>query len=155
MESRITILGVGNLLLQDEGVGVHAIQALQKCSLPEGVELIDGGTAGVDLLPYVSEAKQIIVIDAVKGGTEPGAIYRLTPEVLGQFKEQALSLHQVGFLEVLQMAERLGKRPERTIIFGVEPQVIDWGIELTPPVQAVLPRLVELVLEEVERWLQE
>lgn len=150
---RLMILGVGNLLLQDEGVGVQVIKALEGQPLPEGVELLDGGTIGVDLLAYISEVKQIIVIDAVKGGGEPGAIYRLTPQILGQFKEKALSLHQVGFLEVLDLSGQLGNRPE-AIIYGVEPQVIDWGMELTEPVQAAVPRVVELVLEEVERMLQ-
>ncbi|MGI6650101.1 MAG: HyaD/HybD family hydrogenase maturation endopeptidase [Bacillota bacterium] len=148
-KSRVLILGVGNILLQDDGVGVHAIRALQERTFPEGVDLLDGGTAGVDLLPYIGEAQHLVVIDAVKGGGQPGAIYRLTPAVMGQFKEQSLSLHQVGFLEVLDLAEKLGHRPQ-TIIFGVEPQTIDWGLELTEPVQAVFPRLLELVVEEVE-----
>ncbi len=150
---QLMILGVGNLLLKDEGVGVQVIKALKDQPLPEGAELLDGGTLGVDLLAYISEAKQIIVIDAVKGGGEPGAIYRLTPEVLGQFREQALSLHQVGFLEVLDLAGQMGNRPE-AIIYGVEPQVIDWGLELTEPVQAAVPRVVELVLAEAEKMLQ-
>lgn len=150
---RLMILGVGNLLLKDEGVGVQVIKALEDQPLPEEAELLDGGTLGVDLLAYISEVKRIIVIDAVKGGGEPGAIYRLTPEILGQFREQALSLHQVGFLEVLDLAGQLGNRPE-AIIYGIEPQVIDWGLELTEPVQAAVPRVVELVLAEAEKLLQ-
>ena len=153
MKPRLMILGVGNLLLQDEGVGVQVIKALEDQTLPEGAELLDGGTLGVDLLAYICEAKRIIVIDAVKGGGEPGAIYRLTPEILGQFKEQALSLHQVGFLEILDLAKQLGNRPE-AVIFGVEPKVIDWGLELTEPVQAAVPRVVELVLAEAEKQFQ-
>jgi hydrogenase maturation protease len=147
------ILGVGNLLLRDEGVGVQVIKALEDRPLPAGIELLDGGTLGIDLLAYISEAERIIVVDAVKGGGEPGAIYRLTPEILGQFKEQALSLHQVGFLEVLDLSEQLGNRPE-AIIYGIEPQVIDWGLELTEPVQAAVPRVVELVLVEAEKMLK-
>jgi hydrogenase maturation protease len=147
------ILGVGNLLLRDEGVGVQVIKALEDRPLPAGIELLDGGTLGIDLLAYISEAERIIVVDAVKGGGEPGAIYRLTPEILVQFKEQALSLHQVGFLEVLDLSEQLGNRPE-AIIYGIEPQVIDWGLELTEPVQAAVPRVVELVLVEAEKMLK-
>jgi hydrogenase maturation protease len=147
------ILGVGNLLLRDEGVGVQVIKALEDRPLPAGIELLDGGPLGIDLLAYISEAERIIVVDAVKGGGEPGAIYRLTPEILGQFKEQALSLHQVGFLEVLDLSEQLGNRPE-AIIYGIEPQVIDWGLELTEPVQAAVPRVVELVLVEAEKMLK-
>lgn len=150
---RLMILGVGNLLLRDEGVGVQVIKALEDRPLPAGIELLDGGTLGIDLLAYISEAERIIVVDAVKGGGEPGAIYRLTPEILGQFKEQALSLHQVGFLEVLDLSEQLGNRPE-AIIYGIEPQVIDWGLELTEPVQAAVPRVVELVLVEAEKMLK-
>ena len=143
-ERKVTVLGVGNLLLRDDGVGVQAIQLLERESWPAEVELVDGGTAGIDLSPVIESAQRLIVIDAVKGGCEPGAIYRLTPEVLRETRERPLSLHQVGFLEALEMAGwRLGQVPP-TVIFGVEPQVIDWGLELSAAVRSSLPRLLQL-----------
>lgn len=151
-EYRVTVLGVGNLMLQDDGVGIHALQQLEKESWPPEVEFIDGATSGYDLLPTVSAAAHLIVLDAVKGGCEPGAIYRLRPEVLQETRDRALSLHQVSFLEALEMSSWLGPRPP-AIIYGVEPAVIDWGLELTPAVAAVLPRLLELVKAEIHRIL--
>ena len=149
---RLMILGVGNILLKDEGIGVHAIRVLESKELPDGVLLLDGGTAGIDLLSYLDYAPKIIVIDAIKANSEPGAIYRMSPEVLSEYKEQALSLHQVGFLEVLDMAEKMGICPQ-AIIYGVQPKEMSLGLELTEPLQAVLPRLVEMVMDEVENWL--
>lgn len=152
--AEVTVLGVGNLLLKDDGIGVHLISRLKEESWPEGVELVDGGTAGIDLSPIIESARRLIVVDAVQGGCEPGAIYRLTPEVLRETRDRALSLHQVGFLEAMEIAFwRLGSSPP-TVIFGVEPEVIDWGLELSEPVSRSLPRVMELVRQEVRAQLE-
>jgi hydrogenase maturation protease len=147
--SRVVIIGIGNLILQDEGIGVHAVRALEKLALPPHVEVIDGGTATMELLSVMRDAKRIIVIDALKGGEEPGTIYRLSPEDLVIDAERPLSLHQVGLLEVLGMARQLGGNPA-VVIIGVEPQAIGWGTELTPVVAARLPQVIEAVLAELE-----
>lgn len=146
---RITVLAVGNLLMQDDGVGIHALRELERLKLPPEVELVDGGTAGVDLLPIIEGAENLIVIDAVRGGCEPGAVYRLPLEVLRETREEALSLHQIGFLEVMEMAAYRGYAPT-VMVIGIEPAVIDWGLELSPAVARVLPRVVELVCREIE-----
>lgn len=146
------VVGTGNLLLKDDGVGVHAIRALQMRSLPPEVELLDGGTAGCDLLPYLGGADLIVVIDALKGGGEPGAIYRLSPEdCYPRQGEGGISLHDLGILTALRDLELLQGRPVKTVIFGVEPAEISCGLELTPQVAAALPRLLELVMEELGR----
>jgi hydrogenase maturation protease len=149
MAKKILIIGIGNLILQDEGVGVHAVQALEKRSLPPDVEAIDAGTSTMDLLPVIRDAERIIVIDALKGGAEPGTIYRIRPDDLMDAREQNLSLHQVGLLEVLGMARQLGGDPE-VVIIGVEPKEISWGMELTQVVAARLPQVIETVLEELQ-----
>lgn len=146
---RVVIIGVGNLILRDEGVGVHAVRELREKNLPPQVEVIDGGTATMDLLPVIRDAERIIVIDALKGGGEPGTIYRVTPDDLLCDTEQPLSLHQTGLLEVLGMARQLGGDPQ-VVIIGVEPKEIAWGMELTPEVEAKLPRVIETVLEELK-----
>ena len=145
---KILILGVGNLILKDEGVGVHAVRELEGRNLPAHVEVIDGGTYLMDLLSVIQEAERIIVIDALKGGGEPGTIYRVTPDDLMAETERALSLHQVGLLEVLGMVRQLGGDPHAVII-GVEPKEIAWGMELTPEVAAKLPKVIEMVMEEL------
>lgn len=149
MMKKILIIGIGNLILQDEGVGVHAVRALEGQSLPPQVEVIDGGTAIIELLPVIKDAERIIVIDALKGGEEPGTIYRIRPDDLLLAREQNLSLHQVGLLEVLGMARQLGADPE-VVIIGVEPQEISWGMELTQVVAAQLPKVLEAVLAELK-----
>jgi len=145
---KVIIIGIGNLILRDEGVGVHAVRELEGRELPSGVEVIDGGTATMDLLSVMRDAKRIIVIDALKGGGGPGTIYRLSPDDLMAETEHPLSLHQVGLLEVLGMARQLGGDPE-VVIIGVEPKEISWGMELTSEVQAKLPHVIDAVFEEL------
>lgn len=151
--AKTIVLGVGNLLLKDEGVGIHAIRALAGRDLPPGVELVDGGTAGFDLLPLLMGADRIIIVDALRGGEPPGAVYRLTPaDCLPQQERQAgpISLHDLGILDVIRTLEVLEQRTPEVVIIGVEPGEIDWGLELTPEVAASLPA----VLEQIEMELK-
>lgn len=152
-EGKIVILGVGNLLLADEGVGIHAIRALAERDLPSGVELVDGGTATLNLLPYLQGARRVIVIDALKAGGSPGDIYRCHPEDLVGDQEQPMSLHQVDFVQMLQMGERLGYRIGPTVIYGVEPGEIGWSMDLSPAVTVKMTKLLELVVAEIESVL--
>ena len=148
-DTKILILGIGNLILRDEWVCVHAVRELEERDLPSHVEVIDGGTYLMDLLSVIQEAERIIVIDALKGGGEPGTIYRVIPDDLMAESERALSLHQVGLLETLGMVKQLGGEPE-VVIIGVEPKEISWGMELTPEVEAKLPKVIEMVLGELQ-----
>jgi hydrogenase maturation protease len=148
-DKKIVVLGIGNLILRDEGVGVHAVRELEGRKLPAHVEVIDGGTSLMELLPIIQEAERIIVIDALKGGGEPGTIYRVFPDDLMAEAERPLSLHQVGLLEILGMARQLGGDPQ-VVIIGVEPNEISWGMELTPEVEAKLPKVIETVLGELQ-----
>jgi hydrogenase maturation protease len=149
---KIIILGIGNLLLKDEGVGIHLIQLLEKESLPPGVELVDGGTSTLDVLPLLKEADKIIVVDAMRARGAPGSIYRCRPQDLTPSRDGPLSLCYLGFIQTLKMAKLLGDDLEsRTIIFGVEPQEIGWEIGLTPPVQENISLLKKLVIEEAQK----
>ncbi len=145
------VLGVGNLLLSDEGIGVHVTKRLMEMDLPPGVEVVEGGTDGFRLMNVVTEADRLIVVDAVKGGASPGSIYRFdirdAPEYLNAYKT---SIHQISILEVVHLSELIGQPPETTII-GVEPKSLDMGMELSLEVQAKLPRIIELILEEIKR----
>ena len=144
------VLGIGNLLMKDDGVGVHAGRALEKCRLPADVDLVDGGTAGCDLLPFMAGAEKIIIIDALMGGGPPGAVYRLTAEECGEQPINCtLSLHELGILTVFNDLALLEGKTPPCVIIGVEPAEIDWGMELTPEVAAVLPRVLELVQQEL------
>jgi hydrogenase maturation protease len=142
------ILGVGNILLRDEGVGVHAVEALQEERLPADVEALDGGTLGMDLVDMMAGRQRLIVIDAVRAGSPPGTVHRLSVEDLLRPDVPNLSLHQTGVLEALQVARHMGCAPPEVLIIGVEPHAIHYGLELSDAVSAVLPEVVELALAE-------
>jgi hydrogenase maturation protease len=148
---RTVVIGVGNLLLRDEGVGIHAVRELQKRALPPEAELIDGGVAGVRLLDLFSGAQKLLLIDAAEMGLEPGAVARFTPEdVRFQSGDLKLSTHDVALPEVLAIARVVNQCPSEVIILGIQPKEISWGTELTPEVRAAVPKVVELVLEEID-----
>ena len=148
-DSEVLVIGVGNILLSDEGVGVHAIQALKGLELPDGVELIDGGTASLEILEFIKGRRKVIFIDSTKGGGQPGTLYRFHPEDITPQQPLATSLHQLGLMEMLSLAELSGQPPREVVIFGVEPARLDLNLELSDEVAAVLPRLVELVKKEL------
>lgn len=154
MASPIVVLGVGNLLLSDEGVGVHVAHKLMEMDLPAGVEVIEGGTDGFRLMNVVTEAERLIVVDAVKGGSPPGSIYRFdikdAPSSPDTYKT---SVHQIGILEIIHLSELIGQTPETTVI-GVEPKSLDMGMTLSPEVEEMIPKIIELILEEVQRPYQ-
>ena len=149
---RIVILGVGNILLKDERVGVRVIERLgEQYRFPENVELVDGGTLGLQLLGTVAEADYLIVVDAVRNGKSPGTLYRFEAADIPHRVAYKNSLHQVDLMESLTLSQAIGNAPE-TVILGVEPEDISpWGMELTPAVKKKVPELLNLVLKELDR----
>lgn len=146
----VIILGTGNLLLKDEGIGIHVIQRMEKLKLPDNVKLVDGGTAGINLYHLIEGADKLIVVDCVDAEVEPGAIFRFAPaDVEIPKRATTTSFHEVGLLEALEFAKQDGKSPD-TIIIGVQPKEIDWGLELTPEVEKVVPEIIEAVLKELK-----
>ena len=115
--------------------------------------MIDGGTATASLFPIFTETDHLIVIDAVKGKMSPGTIYRLGLNDLMPTKKASISLHDLGLLEALDMAKKIGKSPRSVVIFGIEPKEIDWGMELTPEINQKLPEIIRLVTEKIEEFL--
>jgi hydrogenase maturation protease len=154
---KVTVIGLGNLLLRDEGVGIHALRELaRREDWPPGVEFVDAGTAGLALLPFFDGAEVVIIIDCVKAEGAPGAIYRFPVEVLETTSVTALvSLHDLDLNYVLRLLKALGRAPSQVIVYGVEPAEIAWGLELSPPVARALPLLVEAVRREVQARLGE
>lgn len=144
----ILIMGIGNLLMGDEGIGVHAVRALSRAALPGDVDLLDVGTAFIDALPHIENRTGIIIIDAVKGGKPPGTVYRIDVNPHG-FARESTSLHGMSVINMLAFS---GCRlPETITILGVEPDVIDWSMDLSSSVERALPLLVEAVLNETGR----
>jgi hydrogenase maturation protease len=145
------ILGIGNILLRDEGVGVHVVNALEKAGLPDGVEALDGGTSGANLVDWIADRDKVIVVDATAADGQPGTVYRFCVDDLIKKTASLGSLHEFGFLETYLMARHLGCAPREVVIFGVQPADVQFGLDLSPSLRAQLPRVVDLVLEEARR----
>lgn len=149
---RIVVLGVGNILLSDEGVGVRAVEKLQRdFVLPAGVEVIDGGTTGMEMLEDLACAGHIIIVDAVRSGNAPASIVRLAGEQVPVFFRTKLSPHQIGLSDVLATLVLTGEQPGGVTVIGVEPLSLETAMALSPQVEAVLPEVVSLVVEELRQ----
>ncbi len=152
---KVIVLGVGNLLLKDEGVGVQAVQRLMEEINHPDVEFIDGGTSGLDLLPLFERCRYLLVLDCVRGGDKPGTIYKFG---LSEVKEKKanfkMSAHDFDLVDTISMARALQKKLPEIIIYGVEPESIEWGLELTPAVAGILEKLVLLVRKDLNRILK-
>ena len=147
---RTAVIGVGNLLLKDEGVGVHVIQAMQEASLKSKGELtiIDGGTCPDAFYLLPQGLDKLIIVDAVRGGGKPGTLYRFTPQDIVFRRGIVTSVHQLGVAEGLGLIEYTGLNPQDVVIIGVEPKEMDWGVEMSPELQQRVPQIIELVRKE-------
>jgi hydrogenase maturation protease len=147
---RSIVLGVGNILLSDEGVGVRAVELLRAAwEVPAGVSLIDGGTSAMELLDDLEGVDLLIVLDAVRAGRVPGSLIRLAGDEVPVFFRAKLSPHQIGLADVLASLDLLGTPPRETVIFGVEPLSLETGLDLSMPVAACLPEMAHKVVDEL------
>jgi hydrogenase maturation protease len=152
---KTVVLGTGNELFKDEGVGVHVARILQT-KLPSSsndVEVIDGGTSP-DIWSLIDGAGKLIVVDAVRGGCEPGTIYRFTPQQIVAERGLITSVHQMGILENLSLMELVGGKLEETVIIGVEPAELEPGLELSAKLQERMPKIIQTVLEEISSRIE-
>ncbi|MEI6703348.1 MAG: hydrogenase maturation protease [Deltaproteobacteria bacterium] len=147
------VLGIGNLVMSDDGIGVRVVQKLQASySFPDNVKVVDGGTLGLDLLPMLENITHLILVDAVETGGIPGTCVRLSGEELPIALETKLSPHQMGLKDLLAVSELMGHSPREMVLFGVQPGCIEMDTELTPAVEAQLETLVASVLSEFKGW---
>lgn len=146
------VLGIGNTIMSDDGVGVKVVELLQNgYTFPDNVELLDGGTLGLDLLPKLEGISHLIIVDAVETGKPPGTCVRLAGEELPDVLETKLSPHQMGLKDLLAVARLLGHSPTEMVLIGIQPGSIEIGLELTPEVELQVPSMRESVLKELER----
>jgi hydrogenase maturation protease len=145
----VLVLGIGNILLHDEGVGVYVVEQMQKDGVPDYVELLDGGTAGADLLDHICERQKVIVVDAMDADVEQGTILRFTPDDLASNTEYSISLHDFGIAETIDMARRLGCAPKQVVIIGVKPKDLTCGVGLSGNIQKIIPKVIEAVFNEI------
>nr|HID14165.1 HyaD/HybD family hydrogenase maturation endopeptidase [Anaerolineae bacterium] len=147
------VLGVGNLLLSDDGVGVHTIRRLQEVAqLPEEVQVVDGGTSGLDLLHYLEGVSHLLIVDAVEKGKEPGTLTRMAGEQVPAYLSLKMSPHEIGLPDMLFAAKLRDLYPDEVVIWGVQPATTEVGLDLSPPVAARVDVLVEKILEELKGW---
>jgi len=145
----LLILGLGNVLCGDDGLGPTAVAHLEHDWLePEGCRLADGGTLGLALLPLVEDARRVVLIDAVRLDEAPGSPVRLEGEELEPAVRERLSVHQVGVADILDALRWRDRLPESLVLLGLVPESVGLGLGLSPPVAAALPSLVERVLAE-------
>jgi hydrogenase maturation protease len=140
------VLGIGNALLRDEGIGCHVAQALEEIPLPN-VKIIDGGTCP-DLLQFLEDTDKLIIVDAVKGGGMPGQIYRFHLEDIALEPKPFLSLHDMSLVDDL-MSMQPWHNISEAVIIGIEPREIDWGLGLSPELQAEMPQIIDVILAEL------
>lgn len=147
---RLLVLGLGNVLCSDDGAGVAAVhQFLDQYEVPEGVQVLDGGTLGMSLLAVVADADELVLVDAVQAGAPPGSLVVVEGDEVVPVISERLSAHQVGVLDLLSAAQFVECYPKRVIVLGVVPESIELGLARTPRVAASLPALVERVADEL------
>ncbi|MFZ2087953.1 MAG: HyaD/HybD family hydrogenase maturation endopeptidase [Desulfobaccales bacterium] len=153
MKPHISLIGLGNILMQDEGVGVHAVKAILKdYALPPNLNVVDGGTAGLDLLPFIEGRDRVLFVDAVNFRQEPGYIGVLRNQEIPVFFSAKHSLHHIGLADVLAAAQLLNLLPPEVCLIGLQPHTIALGLELTPLIQARLQPLIARIIEELQDW---
>ncbi len=147
----VLILGLGNPLLGDEGIGMRVVEDLKGLELPDGVTVVEGGTAGLGLIGLMEGYQRVIIVDAADMGHPPGRVVRFTP-LEAQFKtaEAPLSLHQIGLGEVLALAEALEVAPAELVIIGIQPSRIEGGVGLSPEVEGAIPQIIRIILDELD-----
>lgn len=147
------VLGIGNLVMSDDGIGVRVIQAMQKrYRFPADVTVVDGGTLGLDLLPMLENITNLILVDAVETGGAPGTCVILRGKELPVALETKLSPHQMGLKDLLAVSELMGHSPREMVLVGVQPGSIEMDTELTPEVEAQLDSMLAAVLAELQSW---
>jgi len=150
--SRLLILGLGNLLCSDDGLGALVAGAIAATrDTPDGVRVLDGGTLGLSLLPYLEDAECAILVDAIQADAPPGTIVRLEGEDVGPAVAARLSVHQVGVSDLIEAARWRGRVPPTLILLGVVPETIELGVGLSAPVRAAAGDLLRVVCEEARR----
>lgn len=147
------VLGVGNKLLSDEGVGVHVVERLAAGNgIPEEVQLLDGGTLGMDLLYYLEGIENLLLVDAVETHKEPGMMIRLEGEEVPAFLAMKISPHQIGVPDMLAAARFKDLYPKRLVLWGIQPELLEIGLDLSPLIESKMDELVGNIVEQLKAW---
>lgn len=149
----VLVLGIGNLIMTDDGIGVRAVQLMaERYRFPAGVTILDGGTLGLDLLPKLEGVDRLLVVDAIETGKQPGTVVRLSGDDVPFALETKVSPHQMGLKDLLAVASLQGYLPGELVLLGMQPARIEMGTELSPAVASGLEPLIHTIVKELEQW---
>ena len=149
----IVLLGVGNILLTDEGFGVHVVNQLREDYVfNPPITIIDGGTMGMELLSYMRGMTKLLLVDAINGGNSPGTIYEFPHEEMNNYFTDAISVHEVGMQDILRIRALQEDPLEDAVVIGVEPESLELGLDLSESTQAVVEEVKERVLDVLQSW---
>ncbi len=150
---KTTLIGIGSILMGDEGVGVVAVRVLEdRYELPPELEVVDGGTSGLDLLPYIENRDRVLFVDAVNFKKEPGYIGTLENEAIPALFGPTGSLHHLGLMDVLAAAQLLDISPREVCLIGIQPQTIELGLELSEVLQEKMEPLLARIVAKLQEW---
>ncbi len=150
---RKIVLGLGNTLNKDEGLGVHLLHALRnRLGEPENFELVDGGVLGLNLLPLVEQCSHLLILDAVNVSKQPGTIVELSGDDIPLYSDVKMSQHQITFQEVLGLASIRGKLPEHMHLLGAQPADISVGADITLEIESIMPELIKRAKRVLTAW---
>ena len=151
--AEVTILGVGNVILKDEGFGVRVAEYLDHhYTFPDSVQIVDGGTLGIELTQYVTGTNKLLVIDSINGGAEPGTVFRFHNDAIMEHFQDKLSAHEVGIQDVLALLTVTGHKIPDVIVIGAQPFDVEAGVGLSDGMQDLLPQIVEQALKDLSSW---
>jgi hydrogenase maturation protease len=147
------VLGLGNILLKDEGVGVHAVNAIKgRYAFPPDVEVIDGGTLGLDLLPLIEKRDRILFVDAVDFGKEPGYVGVIDDDAIPSTLMAKMSVHHIGLSDVLFAAKLLDIKPSKLRLIGIQPQSLEVGLDMTECISGKMEVIISMIIKTLKEW---
>lgn len=149
----VTVLGIGNIILCDEGFGVRAAETLDaKYEFPDNVQILDGGTLGMELLRFITGTKKLLILDSINGGEAPGTIFRFEDKAVIEHFYDKLSAHEVGIQDVLAFLAVSGKAIPNVVVIGAQPYNLGAGVGLSPEMEKLLPVMADKAVAELKNW---
>lgn len=152
----ISVVGIGNIIMQDEGFGVRCAEYLQKITdYPDFVQIIDGGTLGMDLMPYIAGTKKLLLIDAMNIDAPVGSFHVFTGDELNAYFKNKITIHDVGVNDMLAVLKLTDNPIEEVVVMGVKPEVVSMGLDMTEKIAEKVPEVAQKAKELVDKWVAE
>ena len=149
----VVVLGLGNLLMQDEGVGVHFVKhLLAGYQFDPEIEVVDGGTSGLDLLPFFRPGAKMLMVDAMSFDQPPGSIGRVENDDILARLNTKMSVHHLGLSDLLSVMKLVDRQPDEIVLLGVQPASLELEVELSATVAAAMPKVLDYAIEQLESW---